>query len=216
MSTPSSSSASHAIDLRARLNLNPAHWGVRALAEIGVALALAAVLGQIRLFTMPQGGSVCLELLPIIFIAVRSGVVPALVTGLLYGFLQFVLPGAFVFTPVQALIDYPLAFGMLALGGIVVVRGWRTLSLAVTLAVAGRFVCHFCTGLIFFSSYAPEWQAPWLYAATYNLLFLIPEGIITVLLLWPLLKAYDAAFPGRLTRGKGGVRGKGGGAADGG
>jgi len=36
-----------------------------------------------------------------------------------------------------------------------------------------------------------------LYALTYNLLFLVPEALITALVLWPLLKAYDAAFPGR-------------------
>ena len=67
--------------LRARLNLNPAEWGVQAYAELGVAVALAAVLGQVRLFVMPQGGSVSLELLPIVFIAVRRGVVPGLAAG---------------------------------------------------------------------------------------------------------------------------------------
>ena len=78
MSTPLVAAAPPpALDARARLNLNPAHWGVQALAEIGVAIALAAVLGQVRIFVMPQGGSVSLELLPIIFVAVRRGVVPA-------------------------------------------------------------------------------------------------------------------------------------------
>ena len=33
-------------DVRERLNLNPSHWSVRVLAEIGVAVALAAVLGS--------------------------------------------------------------------------------------------------------------------------------------------------------------------------
>lgn len=185
------------IDLRRRLNPNPAHWGVRVMAEIGVAVALAAVLGQIRLFVMPQGGSVSLELLAVIFIAVRGGVVPALVTGLLYGLLQLVLPGAFVYHPAQAALDYPLAFMALAVAGFVDVRGWRSLTLAVALALGARFVFHFLSGLIFFSQYAPQWEAAWLYAATYNLLYLVPEGVLTVVLLWPLLKAYDAAFPGR-------------------
>lgn len=189
--------SSAAFDTRARLNLNPAHWGVQTLAEIGIAIALAAVLGQIRLFVMPQGGSVSLELLPIIFIAVRRGVVPALVTGLLYGLLQLVLPGAFVYHPVQAAFDYPLAFMSLAVAGFVVVTGWRSLFLAVFLAVGARLVFHFLSGLIFFAEYAPSWEAPWLYALTYNLLYLLPEAILTALLLWPMLKAYDAAFPGR-------------------
>jgi thiamine transporter len=183
-----------------RLNLNPARWGVRALAEIGVAIALAAVLGQVRLFVMPQGGSVSLELLPIIFIAVRRGVVPAAVTGLLYGLLQLGLPGAFVYHPAQAALDYPLAFMALCAAGFVDVRGFKTLALAVFLALGARFVFHFLSGLIFFASYAPEWEAPWLYAATYNLLYLLPEGVFTAILLYPALKAYDAAFPGRPRR----------------
>jgi len=173
---------------------------VQALAEIGVALALAAVLGQVRLFVMPQGGSVSLELLPIIFIAVRRGVVPGLITGLLYGLLQLGLPGAFVYHPAQAVLDYPLAFMSLAVAGLVNVRGWRSLTLAVALALTARLVCHFLSGLIFFAAYAPAWEAPWLYALTYNLLYLVPEGVLTVLLLWPALKAYDAAFPGRSGR----------------
>jgi thiamine transporter len=196
MSTPLTSPPP-AYDARARLNLNPAHWGVQAMAEIGVAIALAAVLGQVRLFVMPQGGSVSLELLPIIFIAVRRGVVPGLITGLLYGLLQIYLPGFFYFHPAQVVLDYPLAFMSLAVAGFVVVRGWRSLTLAVALALTARLVCHFLSGLIFFAAYAPGWEAPWLYALTYNLLYLVPEGVITVLLLWPALKAYDAAFPGR-------------------
>ncbi|MEZ5125538.1 MAG: energy-coupled thiamine transporter ThiT [Thermoleophilia bacterium] len=178
----------------ARLNLNPAHWGVHTLAEIGIAIALAAVLGQIRLFTMPQGGSVSLELLPIVFVAVRRGIVPAITAGLLYGILQLFLPGAFVYHPLQAALDYPLAFMALSLAGVVSVRNVPALVGAVSLAVLGRLVFHFLSGLIFFAEYAPQWEAPWLYALTYNLLYLIPEAAITVLLMWPLLKAYDAAF----------------------
>ena len=191
------SAVSTAIDARVRLNLNPAYWGVQTMAEIGIAIALAAVLGQLRLFVMPQGGSVSLELLPIIFVAVRRGVVPGLTAGLLYGLVQLLLPGAFVYHPIQAALDYPLAFAALALAGLVVVHGWRGLALAVALAVAARLVFHALSGLIFFAEYAPAWESPWLYAITYNLLYLVPEGVLTVLLLWPLLRAYDAAFPGR-------------------
>jgi thiamine transporter len=203
MSSPTHVPVSHApVDARARLNADPTRWGVAAVAEIAVAVALAAVLGQLRLFVMPQGGSVSLELLPLIFIAVRRGVVPGLTAGLLYGVLQLGLPGAFVLHPAQALLDYPLAFMALALAGFVRVgrligrRGALQLLLAVAVAVAGRFVFHFLSGLVFFAEYAPHWEAPWLYAITYNLLYLVPEGVLSVILLWPLLRAYDAAYPG--------------------
>jgi thiamine transporter len=100
-----------------------------------------------------------------------------------------------VFHPAQALLDYPLAFGALAVGGFVAVTGWRSLAVAVALACAARFVFHFLSGLIFFAEYAPGWEAPWLYSITYNALYLLPEAVLTAVLLWPLLKAYDAAFP---------------------
>ncbi|HQG02754.1 MAG TPA: energy-coupled thiamine transporter ThiT [Thermoleophilia bacterium] len=190
---------SHSVTLsgvRARLNFNPARWGVQAYAELGVAVALAAVLGQVRLFGMPQGGSVSLELLPIVFIAARRGVAPALAAGATYGLLQLILPGAFVYHPLQAFLDYPLAFAALAVAGVVGATGLKSLAVAVALGQGSRFVCHFLSGLIFFAEYAPAWEAPWLYAITYNLLYLVPEALLTWVLLWPLLKAYDAAFPG--------------------
>ena len=188
---------------RARLNADPTRWGVAAVAEIAVAVALAVVLGQVRLFVMPQGGSVSLELLPLVFIAVRRGVVPGLAAGLLYGLLQLGLPGAYVLHPVQALLDYPLAFMAVALAGFVRVgpvtsrRGTLELAAAVAVAGAGRLVFHFLSGLVFFAAYAPHWEAPWLYALTYNLLYLLPEVALSTLLLWPVLRAYDAAYPGR-------------------
>jgi thiamine transporter len=199
-------------DVRARLNLNPSHWSVRVLAEIGVAVALSAVLGQLRLFQMPQGGSVSLEMLPIIFIAIRGGVMPALVTGVLYGLLQLILPGAYIYHPAQALLDYPLAFGALAAAGFVPVRPlasgalaklpFAALFAAVLLGTSARFVFHFLSGLIFFASYAPGWEAPWLYSMTYNLLYLLPEALISAVVLIPLLRGYDAAFPGGMRGGR--------------
>jgi thiamine transporter len=188
---------------RDRLNADPTRWGVAAVAEIAVAVALAAVLGQVRLFVMPQGGSVSLELLPLVFVAVRRGVVPGLTAGLLYGVLQLGLPGAYVLHPLQALLDYPLAFMAVALAGFVPVgpvtgrRGLLQLAGAVAVAGAGRLVFHFLSGLVFFAEYAPHWEAPWLYALTYNLLYLVPEVVLSTLLLWPVLRAYDAAYPGR-------------------
>ena len=188
---------------RDRLNADPTRWGVAAVAEIAVAVALAAVLGQVRLFVMPQGGSVSLELLPLVFVAVRRGVVPGLTAGLLYGVLQLGLPGAYVLHPLQALLDYPLAFMAVALAGFVPVgpvtgrRGLMQLAAAVAVAGAGRLVFHFLSGLVFFAEYAPHWEAPWLYALTYNLLYLVPEVVLSTLLLWPVLRAYDAAYPGR-------------------
>ena len=124
MSTPVVQPPAAAPDARARLNLNPAHWGVRAIAEIGVAVALAAALSWIAQafpLRMPQGGSFGLEMLPILFIAMRRGVLPGVVAGGLFGLLQLtgVAGTPYIYHPLQAALDYPLAFAALGLAGLV-------------------------------------------------------------------------------------------------
>jgi thiamine transporter len=181
---------------RLREHADPRHWDVSLIAEVAVAIGLAAALGQLRIFTMPQGGSVSLEMLPIVVVAIRRGVVPGVVAGGLYGLLQLVLPGAFIYHPAQAALDYPLAFAALGAAGTIAVGGWKTMVGAIAIGSGARLVFHFVSGLIYFASYAPHWEWPWLYAITYNLLFLVPEAAITGVLLWPILKALEAALPG--------------------
>ena len=203
-----------------RVNANPAGWSTAAIAEMAIAVALAAALGLVKLFVMPQGGSVSLEMLPILFIAVRRGLVPALTVGVVYGFVQLLLPGAFVVQPLQVALDYPLAFAALGLAALVPVPpsparpAWHAmrrspgaalpfvalLTGAVALGVAARFVCHFLSGIIFFGSYAPAGQPVWLYSVTYNLLYLVPEAIISAVLLAVLVAAYDEAGAARGAR----------------
>lgn len=206
MSTPLVHPRAPAPPLRDRLNLNPARWGVKAIAEMGVAIALAVVLGWVAQafpLRMPQGGSFGLEMLPILFVAVRCGVLPGVVAGALFGLLQLAgIGGApYIYQPLQAALDYPLAFGALGLAGLVRVgrmedrRTVVRLGVAVLVGVGGRFICHFLSGLIFFAEYAPAWEAPWLYSITYNLLYLLPSAVATIICLWPLLRGYDAAFP---------------------
>ena len=107
----------------------------------------------------------------------------------------------YIYHPLQALLDYPLAFAALGLAGLVPVgrstgpRTWRVSSRRWPSGASARLVFHFLSGLIFFAEYAPAWEAPWLYSITYNLLYLLPSAVATALILWPLLSAYDAAFP---------------------
>jgi len=207
VSTPLARPSDDARDVRTRLNLNPAHWGVRSMAEIGMAVALAVVLTwaikALPIPAMPQGGSFGLEMAPILFIAIRRGVLPGLVAGGLFGLLQLtgVAGAPYIYHPLQALLDYPLAFAALGLAGLVPVgpltrsENVARLMLAVAVGAGARFVFHFLSGLIFFAEYAPKWEAPWLYSITYNLLYLVPSAVVTAVILWPLLRAYDAAFP---------------------
>src|SRR3712207_7401794 len=88
----------------------------RVLAEAALAIALAFVLGLIKVFQMPFGGSISLEMVPLILLALRQGPWVGIVAGAAYGLLDLAIE-PFIVHPVQVLFDYPLAFGVLGLAG---------------------------------------------------------------------------------------------------
>lgn len=145
----------------------------------GMCIALAFVLSYIRLFRMPQGGSITPgSMLPIILYSIVFGPVAGVTAGVSYGFLQFLQDGGIVHWA-QLFLDYPLAFGFLGLAGIVP-RTFHIRTRIVTgtlLAIVGRGVMHVLSGAIFFAEYA-EGANPWVYSLIYNGSFL---GIETVL-----------------------------------
>lgn len=164
------------------------------LAETGVAVALSAVLGMVNLYRMPQGGSISLEMLPILILAVRWGGVPGMITGLVYGFVQLIID-AYVVHPVQFLLDYPAAYMLVGLAGFIRIKdiedkksSYVRIAGAVLLGGCGRFLAHLITGVIFFGSYAPEGQNPWIYSFIYNISYIIPSIIISYIIIIPLLK----------------------------
>jgi thiamine transporter len=165
----------------------------RVLTEAALAVALAFVLGLIKLFQMPLGGSVSLEMIPLVLLALRQGPVVGVVAGAVYGLLNFAV-GPVVVHPVQVLFDYPLAFGALGLAGFFrpTVRG---AILGATVAVLARFACHFVSGVVFFASYAPEGWNPLIYSAAYNTAYLVPSLVIALVVVVVLLRALEGAQP---------------------
>tara|TARA_B100001123_G_scaffold357317_1_gene411455 strand:- start:1727 stop:2227 length:501 start_codon:yes stop_codon:yes gene_type:complete len=160
---------------------------VRDLTLVGSTAALAVVLGLVfkalPLPRMPYGGSISLESLPILYLATWRGLRPGIAAGVLCGLIQLLL-GAHIFHPVQIVLDYPVAFGFLGLGGMFA-------GSAVWACVVGgsaRFIAHFVSGIVFFGSYAPEGTSVWVYAALYNLSYLIPETVLCAALLPFLLR----------------------------
>nr|MDQ3376922.1 energy-coupled thiamine transporter ThiT [Actinomycetota bacterium] len=150
----------------------------RVLTEAALAIALAFVLGLIKIFQMPFGGSISLEMIPLILLALRQGPVVGVVAGSAYGLLNLAVQPVVVH-PVQVLFDYPLAFGALGLAGFFrpTVRG---AVIGATVAVLARLVCHFVSGVVFFASYAPEGWNPYVYSGAYNAAYLVPSLVIAL------------------------------------
>ena len=145
-------------------------WTARMLSNAAICLALSFVLSYIKIFDLPQGGAVtAASLLPLIAFAYGYGAVPGLAVGIAYGFLQMIQAPEIV-GAVQAVLDYPLAFGAIALAGLARKLpdryGWLV---GIALVGVGRFVCHTLSGVVFFADYAQDSGLPPLvYSLSYN------------------------------------------------
>ena len=156
----------------------------RMLVYASVCIALAFVLSYIRLGKMPQRGSITpASMLPIFVYAYIFGPIPGIITGMAYGILQYIQEPYLVHWT-QLLMDYPIAFGMLGLAGIF----RKNLVVASFIAILGRFIIHFLTGIIFFAEFAGD-QHVVLYSLGYNGTYLSVEFIIcAVIVMLPQVK----------------------------
>ncbi|MBQ7109458.1 MAG: energy-coupled thiamine transporter ThiT [Clostridia bacterium] len=153
----------------------------RKLTEIAVAIALAVVCSFIKVWEMPQGGSIALTMIPILLIAFRCGTAAGIITGAVYGLLSMAIAGV-VYHPMSILLDYVLAFGLLGLAGLFPKKIGGIIA-GTCVGVGGRFISSLLSGAVLFASYAPEGQNPWVYSLVYQATYMIPELIISVLVL---------------------------------
>jgi len=155
------------------------------MAEIAVFVALASVLSYIKIFSLPQGGSVTLaSMVPILWLALRRGPKVGLFAAAVYGVVQLALGPEGIYYPAQVLLDYPIAFGLLGLAGFFQKRPF----IGVTVGIIGRFFAHFLSGVIFFARWAPEGMNPAVYSAVYNGGYMLVELVISIYVIY-LLRA---------------------------
>ena len=155
---------------------------LRKLTYSAICVALAVVLSKVKLFEMPQGGSVtACSMLPVVLVGYWYGVRAGVTAGLAYGLLRLSL-GGYVIHPIQLILDYLLAFALLGTSGFF--RGRKFgLYLGYVTGSVGVFLCSFISGVVFFSEYAPEGQHIWVYSALYQLSYILPEMLITLLII---------------------------------
>lgn len=172
---------------------------IRALTVSALMIALSMVLGMIKLFEMPQGGSVTLfSTLPIVLCAYLLGTRRGVIAGFCVGLLNLMF-GPYVIHPVQLLLDYPFAYGALGIGGIARNSG-NGLTKGYIIGVICRYICAVMSGVIFFGEYAPEGFNAWTWSLWYNLTYLLAEGILTVIVInIPQVKKMFAGFRQQLS-----------------
>lgn len=155
---------------------NKTPFDSRCIAFAGITIALSFALSYIKFFEMPQGGSITLaSLLPVMLFAYVYGPKKGLLVGFVYGILQAV-QDAYIIHPAQFLLDYPIAFSMVAFAGVFAnIKALNKVpqvkfALGAVLAGALRFFSHVLSGVFAFSAYAIDSGATnyWIYSLAYN------------------------------------------------
>ncbi len=125
-----------------------------------ICVAMSFALSYIRLFKLPQGGSITFaSLLPLMLYCCMFGTRRGVIACVIYGTLQAV-QDPWIIHPMQFLLDYSLAFGLIGVSGIFMEKGVfknkKVLAFLFggVIAVLLRYACHVCTGVFAFAEYA--------------------------------------------------------------
>lgn len=159
------------------------HSKTRMIAEAGVAIAIAQVLSFITLFHMPQGGSIkAASMVPLMIFAYRWGGTRGILAGVVYGVLHFLLGFKSSIHYLSIILDYLVAYGVIGVCGYFKDNIVGLVSGSI-IAIAFRWLASVTSGAVVFASYAPQGQNPWIYSMIYNASYMIPDGIINIIVL---------------------------------
>ena len=164
----------------------------RFISEVAVSVSLAVICSFIRVWEMPQGGSVALTMIPIILVAIRCGTLAGIMSGAIYGVISLLIAGV-IYHPMSVVLDYVLAFGILGVAG-VFKKDTVGIICGTVVGVFGRFVSSTVSGAVLFASYAPAGQNPWVYSVGYQATYMVPELVISLVCLMFLYKKANRIF----------------------
>ena len=154
---------------------NGTKFDSRCIALAGITIALSFALSYIKMFSMPQGGSITLaSLLPVMLFAFVYGPKKGIFVGFIYGALQ-AMQDPYLIHPAQFLLDYPVAFAAVGLAGVfnkvTKLDKLPQVKFALGAIVAGafRFISHVFSGVFAFGAYAVDaGEELWAYSTAYN------------------------------------------------
>ena len=175
------------------------HRKLRSLCEGAILVAAATALSYLKLFELPQGGSVCIGMLPIFIYCVRWGWKSGLLASFAYGLLQLIFDGAYAWSWQSMLLDYVLAFTVLGFSGIFAGQK-RGIFYGTVLGCILRFIVHYIAGVTIWRIYGPTelfnttFLNPRLYSAVYNGSYVAIDMVLCLVIFALLYKPLKKFF----------------------
>ncbi len=166
---------------------------LRCICEGAIMLALAMVLNAIKVWRMPNGGSVDISMIPLFLFAIRWGVGPGVLVSFAFGLLQMFVDGAVAWGWQSMLLDYLVAFAPLGLCGLF--RGKEGgIFWGVVLGSFLRFAVHFISGVTIYAILVPTelfsitFTSPWMYSLAYNGSYMLIDAVLCLVVFAALYK----------------------------
>lgn len=179
---------------------------IRFISEVGMFTAVGLVLDYLAgLYSKPiweYGGSISLAMAAIFLMSYRWGLKGGLTTGLLIGSIQILYSFDDIVHPLQALLDYVLAYTAVGLAGVFSKKVAKTeetgklyyITMGVILASGIRLIMHIVSGWVYFQAYIPSGileSYPWYYwSIVYNMGYMIPSSILSLIVLLIISRRY--------------------------
>ena len=176
--------------------MKTSHKTIQPLCECAILIALSLVLGLLKFFELPQGGSISFEMLPLFLLITRWGPGWGLIGCFAFGILQVFVQGAVGYGWVSILLDYVVAFGVIGLGGFF--RG-KAFAASIVGALA-RFIIHFISGITVYRILAPTellgltFTNAWLYSLVYNGWYMVIDLVLCLVVFAALLRTPAAKY----------------------
>ncbi|MBO7344571.1 MAG: energy-coupled thiamine transporter ThiT [Clostridia bacterium] len=169
------------------LNNNDKPFDTKCLALAGITVAMSFGLSFVKIFRMPQGGSItCFSLLPIMIFSYVYGTKKGVFVCLIYGVLQGI-QDPWIIHPAQFILDYPVAFASIGISGAFAKlkafnnKPQLAFLLGAIPASSLRFISHVLSGVFAFAStYAGDINS-WIYSLGYNSYVFIDIAVVMVI-----------------------------------
>ena len=172
-------------------------FNTKKIVYASLCVALSFALSFIKIAPVTYGGSITLaSMVPLMIFAFCYGPISGLVTGLVYGVLQFI-QDPYILVPITFVLDYLLAFCGFFFMGLVgkLHRGNKEAApvlIGCACTYAWRFLLHLFSGFVYFDMGAIWVNLPtanaFVYSFLYQAVYLIPDFIISFATLYLLVK----------------------------